>query len=682
MAFNYFTNVLLILGSIQISLGQSDFEYCGLVYDVADKQSTRSIPLQESNVHMEIRGLSVGIKAELKYQNPTAETLEVVFVFPLSNEAAIYSLEAVVGGRHLKARIEELEEARKTYQEAVDSGKTAILLENENPGVGDIYRLSLGNLPAYAIASIVIGYVQPMDEIMSDGVLSITLPMVMNPRYTPLRLLEDEMGRKKLNLRRENGNYVAVSTNTYKFSFTANIRLGGNQSMSSVETRFKNDTIDVLFDEAKTIAMVKLLSEFDRRHDFAILIKSRERFQPITFIEPKTAGKSNFWLNKDVVAAWLVPMPEKQISITDFELWIVIDRSGSMMDKIENSKSALKEMMKELPDGCRFNLIGFGSEYLPHFPEIQIMTNQTRKFALQYVESIEADMGGTEILEPLEFVFKQQSHGKSPKNVLLLTDGQVTNTYEVIRLCRNYASTVRVFSIGIGEGASTALVNDVAKVTGGMSAFVRSSSDRLVEKLRDMLVAITMKPTETSFLWEISPSATLKSKIPEQLPKYVVKGKPIRQFALLDRLAGQKVSGSVSLSSDLVPKCSSQSCKLLFNADFYSDELDLLPLHRLAAKLSIMELTNQYYSLEVSERSDEMKMQIIQLSKASGVLSDFTALLAVDTSTNEAVNQTMKSQRNEEITYQSVIGSSATTSSIDNFFKFVTIFAVLFNFSI
>ena len=88
-------------------------------------------------------------------------------------------------------------------------------------------------------------------------------------------------------------------------------------------------------------------------------------------------------------------------------------------------------------------------------------------------------MGGTEILEPLKFIYNQRLTGV-PKSVLLITDGEVSNTQVVIQLCRSNAANTRVFSIGIGEGASTALVNDVAKVSGGMSAFVRGSSDRLV----------------------------------------------------------------------------------------------------------------------------------------------------------------------------------------------------------
>lgn len=44
------------------------------------------------------------------------------------------------------------------------------------------------------------------------------------------------------------------------------------------------------------------------------------------------------------------------------------------------------------------------------------------------IERVNADMGGTEILNPLEHVFKMKKRGNR-KFIFLLTDGQVSNTY-------------------------------------------------------------------------------------------------------------------------------------------------------------------------------------------------------------------------------------------------------------
>ena len=67
-------------------------------------------------------------------------------------------------------------------------------------------------------------------EIISNGVLSITLPMVTNPRYMPLHSLVNEEKQKELKESLKNPEFVAVSDVDYQFNFTANINQSGNQS--------------------------------------------------------------------------------------------------------------------------------------------------------------------------------------------------------------------------------------------------------------------------------------------------------------------------------------------------------------------------------------------------------------------------------------------------------------------
>jgi hypothetical protein len=74
-----------------------------------------------------------------------------------------------------------LSQAQLTYDDAVQSGKTAMLLK-EDSSAGDIFSCMLGNLPAKTEASLVMKYVIELPQ-EPDGQLRFTLPTVLNPRH-------------------------------------------------------------------------------------------------------------------------------------------------------------------------------------------------------------------------------------------------------------------------------------------------------------------------------------------------------------------------------------------------------------------------------------------------------------------------------------------------------------------
>ena len=68
--------------------------------------------------------------------------------------------------------------------------------------------------------------------------------------------------------------------------------------------------------------------------------------------------------------------------------------------------------------------------------------------------------------------------------IILLTDGQVFNVDQVKELVSSHAHETRVFAVGIGHGASTALVNGLARAGNGRSEMVYQQ-DKLQMKVCD-----------------------------------------------------------------------------------------------------------------------------------------------------------------------------------------------------
>src|SRR5919112_3328408 len=96
------------------------------------------LPLESLDVVARVTGPLASVTVTQLFGNPFRETVELSYLFPLPHEAAVFDFELRAGGRVITASVEELEAARRTYEEARDRGRLASLLEQK--------RLSLFSL--------------------------------------------------------------------------------------------------------------------------------------------------------------------------------------------------------------------------------------------------------------------------------------------------------------------------------------------------------------------------------------------------------------------------------------------------------------------------------------------------------------------------------------------------------
>lgn len=119
------------------------------------------------------------------------------------------------------------------------------------------------------------------------------------------------------------------------------------------------------------------------------------------------------------------------------EFVFVIDCSGSMSgSNIQSATDTLITCIKSLPVGCFFNVVAFGSTYRTLFHSSVEYTQANMERAVQFANQLQANLGGTELLAPLKWIFKQPRCGGLPCQVFIVTDGGVTNTQLVVHSAR------------------------------------------------------------------------------------------------------------------------------------------------------------------------------------------------------------------------------------------------------
>eukprot|EP00741_Cyanophora_paradoxa_P006049 tig00000981_g5867.t1 len=417
------------------------------------KSADLRVPLKAVAVTGRVDGFFCQVTVEQTYENDGAAPIEAVYRFPLPEGAAVSGFEVEVAGRRVVGAVREKEAAAEEYARALARGGGGYLLEEESP---EIFTASVGNLPPGGRCALRVTYAAEL-PCGADGVVRFSLPTTVAPRYAPASPRAGGGGGAAPDVQP-----LAVAADVpYRMSAALEVEMPSD--LAAVASPSHPAALQVEMRGRR--ARVRLSR--DQPLDGAVVLQIAQR-------EPHAARA---WAERgpDGTCALAVALcPEwGDEEEARGEYLFLVDRSGSMRGaKIEQSRNALQLMLRSLPVGSRFNLLGFGSRFVRLFEESRDYGDASAAAAAAHVSQIQADLGGTELLLPLEAVFAGPPDPLFPRQVFILTDGEVSNTEQVIRLVRRHAAEARVFSVGIGSGASEHLVRGVARAGGGQAEFI------------------------------------------------------------------------------------------------------------------------------------------------------------------------------------------------------------------
>lgn len=440
------------------------------------------------------------------FRNDTADTAhEALYRFPLYENSAVCAFTMEHSGRKIKGIVKAEEEAIKTYEAAKAEGKTAALVLQKEP---DIFQTKVGNIPPKTSITVTLTYITPLKQDTESNSIRFTLPTSIAPRYG------DGSSTGSSN----------VKSGDVGFDLTVDAKMPSQ--ITSVSSPSHPISMSFSSPTSAEICLSHASPSLDK--DVVILVAAKGIDEPRCVIEthPTTATK----------CAMLTLVPKFNLPRVPTEVIFVIDRSGSMYDKVDTLKRALQIFLKSLPASPEiyFNICSFGSsfDFLFKDGKSKKYDAKTLKTAEDFVQKVDANYGGTEILAPLLECMKKR-RTECQTTIMLLTDGEVYNTTAIIdaivrEKAKHKDKPLRVFSLGIGDSVSHHLVEGIARAGDGYSQLVMAQ-ERLDKKVVRMLSSGLQTPLNDLHIdWPGKPPAD------EMLYKFA-KENPEEEFDMVEK---------------------------------------------------------------------------------------------------------------------------------------------------
>nr|XP_032837161.1 von Willebrand factor A domain-containing protein 5A-like isoform X3 [Petromyzon marinus] len=628
---------------------------CGLIF--VHEYQEKAVPLKAVSVEASVQGFVASVRATLSYLNAEAFPVEASFLFPLDDDSAVHAFSASLNGRHIDAVIKEKEKAKEEYDDAMSSGHTAFLLSEDR---GDVFQCMLGNLGAGEGAELRVEFVSEL-AVEPDGAVRFCLPTVLNPRYTP-------PGSSSADSALPFVPFVSCSQ-PLPYSMAFHLRAEAPGGIADVTSACNLGPVS-FSGPGNSVAQVSLGEGFKMDRDVELFVHPIQKHRPFALLEAGDTAKAslmsdtvamlNFFPDagetKSTKGAEALTQKGEFIFVVDcsgsMECPMVNDGSGGRETRIHSAKETLMLLLKSLPLGCFFNVYAFGSSYNSFFPETREYSQASMDEALKLVKGMSANLGGTEILEPLVAIYRSACRPEHPRQLMVLTDGEVSNTRDVISLVKKNASKHRCFSFGIGDGASTELIKGIAASGGGTAEFI-TGKERLQGKvLKALKCALQPTLTSVSLSWSLPPG--LSAIVVPEVPRSIFLG---QRTILYAQLAGTAPAAPWQGEAVLKYCLHGESVenRVPVTSQTANPGEPRATLHWLAAKAMIRHLVsgpNAPDSTPAPGDAEQQKKEeaeaksrrerVVALSVESGVVSPYTAFVGVDTDSRQPLGAAMQ----------------------------------------
>lgn len=455
---------------------------CGCWF--VEQGSLRNLPQVNLKSHTTILATTSRTKLQQVFINDHASRLsEVSYTFPLYDGISVVSFRCVINDHVITGIVKGRHQAKSEFNDAVAKGQNAGLLE-QSDAAADVFSTSLGNVPANTEVLVEITYVGELKNDAEIGGTRFTIPTEIGPRYG-YSASDSAVPSQQQITGSAAGISIIVDVALEEGSHIRSIRSPSHPI--AVEMGRSSTSVQDDDEFNSSLAFASLTSDTTGLgQDFVIIVQAKDQGMPHALLETHPDLP-----NQRALAATLIP--KFNLPTSDPEIVFVCDRSGSMGGKMHLVIEALKVFLKSLPIGTKFNICSFGSHHSFLFERSATYDEDTLKQAMSSLDGrkFSANYGGTEMISPIKDVLDRR-YNDLDLNIMLLTDGQIWNQQDLFNLINEASEKrTRIFTLGIGSGASSSLIEGVARAGNGFAQWVDTGEKidkRIVRMLKAALI--------------------------------------------------------------------------------------------------------------------------------------------------------------------------------------------------
>ena len=467
----------------------------------------------EINIYSKVNEVFAKTLVTHKILNNSDKPIELeIYIDRYSDKNIFSSFEAQIGdSKKAKSKVIKEEKAEVKYTDSVASGNAAIYTVIDKKDKNKII-VHIGNIPPKEELTFISEYIQYTESANNsyEYEFSRNVPLMKNmgddiPSDIIEGVLEIETKSKIININKKYlCDKIIIKEEKHdknKNSFIMKYKY----EIDSLKTDLEIDSLDYFLNcysshKSKTLYIPASKFLFNLESNNALFYqKSLKNKDEQSFIfNYKITENKNSSSNKN----------KEDIKLNPALFIFLIDQSGSMSGSpIKVASKALLLFLQSLPAGSYYQIIGFGSDY-KIYDNIPKEYNQNNlKKSIEIVEKLKGDMGGTDIYSPLEYIYQSKNYEKVllPRNIFLLTDGEIDNKKETLTLIENNSNKFSVYSFGIGKDFDEDLIKNAGIVGKGNYSFCKN-----IEGLNQIIVS-NLNDICTSFINNFEINSNLDS---------------------------------------------------------------------------------------------------------------------------------------------------------------------------
>lgn len=441
-------------------------------------------PRLATDFNIDVSGPTARARLSQVFENPTNNWVEGLYVFPLPDDSAVYSLKMIIGNRVVVADIKEKKAAREIYEKAKSEGKKAALIEQQRP---NIFTNAVANLGPNEKVIIQIEYQQAVR--LNDNRFSLRVPLVVAPRYNPENIepivetadMQGGWGKQKTKSTQGSDN-DAIETplvmpdedRINPVTITINLKAGF--PATNIKSLYHPVRID---QQNEQTSKITLSGKAAADRDFVLEWQATESEMPTVGLFRERVG------NDDYLLAYVTPPLVKSSANISREIVFVIDNSGSMGGtSMRQAKASLDYALSRLKPTDRFNVIRFDDTLTKFFDDSVPATALNITNARDYVATLEA-VGGTEMLPALHAALDDSHPKDGLRQIVFLTDGEISNERQMLDVIASRRDRSHLFMVGIGSAPNTYLMNKASELGRGTFTHI-GAAEEVNERMREL----------------------------------------------------------------------------------------------------------------------------------------------------------------------------------------------------